>query len=190
MPDHLPSRPTGRLAATPTRPTPSRPSGALTGGNAAASEQLARAQALSEVMGHIVETSKAPPPRRQRGPWVKVSVLVACVALTAYVWLARPAWVFGESVRPLSPREETANTRFALWVLAQRVDAYRATHGALPAQLPDIGDSVPGVSYRRVSASAFELRAIAAGLPVVYTSGERADAFLGSAVTVVRHGGR
>lgn len=189
MPDHPPSRSAGP-PATPPRPTPSRPSGALTGGSAAASEQLARARMLSEVMGHIVETSKAPPPRRQRGPWVKVSVIVVGMALTAYVWLARPPWVFGESARPLSPREQTANTRFALWVLAQRVDAYRAAHGALPARLSDVGDSLPDVSYRRVGASAFELRATGAGAPVVYSSGESADAFLGSAMSVVRHGAR
>lgn len=189
MPDRPPARPSGRAAATPTRPTPSRASTGAPQGHAA-SEQLARAQMLSEVMGHIVETSKAPPPKKTRGPWVQLTVIVVSLAFTAYAWLARPAWLWGEGSRPEPPREARANERFAIWVLAQQIEHYRAARGTLPANLGALGDSVPGVTYRRVDSASFELHGSAAGDPIVYTSGESADAFLVSATSVVRHGAR
>lgn len=191
MSDRPPARPSGRPAATPARPiaTPSRASSGAHAGRAA-SEKLARAQMLSEVMGHIVETSKAPPPKRKRGPWVKVAIIVVCVAFTGYAWLVRPSWLWGDAARPEPPREARANARFAIWVLAQQIEHYRAARGTLPASLGALGDSVPGVAYRALDSATFELRGTAAGDPIVYTSGESADAFLVSATAVVRHGGR
>ena len=193
MPDHPPSRPSGRPAASRTRLTPTpaspRPTAGAKPGSAAA-EQLARSQMLSEVMGHIVETSKAPPPKKKRGPWVQLSVIVVCVAFSAYAWLARPVWLWGDAVRPVPPREARANERFAIWVLAQQIDHFHTARGALPPTLAALGDSVPGVSYRELDSASFELRGTAAGDPIVYTSGESADAFLVSATAVVRHGAR
>lgn len=190
MPDRPPAHRSGRPAATPTHPiaTPRASPGVQRG--TAASEQLARAQMLSEVMGHIVETSKAPPPKKQRGPWVQLSIILACVAFTAYAWLARPAWLWGEATRPEPPREARANERFAIWVLGQQIEHYRVARGTLPTSLGVVGDSVPGVTYRQLDSASFELRGSAAGDPIVYTSGESADAFLVSATSVVRHGGR
>ena len=193
MSDRPPTRPAGRPAAPPTRPTPTAPSSRPTTGarpGSAAAEQLARAQMLSEVMGHIVETSKAPPPKKKRGPWLQLSVIVVGVAFTAYAWLVRPAWLWGDATRPVPPREARANERFAIWVLAEQIDHYRATRGTLPPSLAALGDSVPDVTYRRIDSASFELRGSAAGDAIVYRSGESADAFLVSATSVVRHGGR
>jgi len=108
----------------------------------------------------------------------------------AYAWLARPVWLWGDGARPMPPREARANERFAVWVLGQQIERYRAARGALPPSLAALGDSVPGVRYRQVDSASFELRGSAGGEPIVYTSGESADAFLVSATSVVRHGGR
>jgi hypothetical protein len=72
-----------------------------------------------------------------------------------------------------------------MFLLARRIQSYRATEGALPSSLAAIGSRVPGVSYAVVSDSVFELRAEEGGKPLVLRSDASVSDFLGNAAKIV-----
>jgi hypothetical protein len=141
-------------------------------------------------MDHAVRVQReitAPSPVRA-SPWKKVGVALVCVPLLAfcvYSWWARPAWIWG-AARAVPVVEQDANLRFAMYLLAQRIESYRAAHGALPVSLDALQDSLPGVAYAMLSDSLFELTTSRAGAPIVFRSDDSVDAFLGNATAIVQ----
>lgn len=143
--------------------------------------------ALREVMDHAVRAERA-----NRGPQVvhrgrggQVFAVVACMALltfSAWSFIARPAFIWGASTT-MPVAQEGANARVALFMLAERLRAFRAQAGYYPASLAEIGEQSASIRYRRLSDSLFELRTtLADSSAVVYQSDQPADAFLGNSL--------
>jgi hypothetical protein len=122
---------------------------------------------------------------RARLVWATV-VCVPLIALSAYSWIARPTFIWGPSERSVSAARQDADIRFAMYLLAQRVESYRGTEGPYPATLDALGEQLEGVSYRVISDSVFELRAERDGKPLVFRSNENVDAFLGNSPSVIQ----
>lgn len=122
---------------------------------------------------------------RKRNPAVTFTFLVACWAIIAWIWLARPAFLFGPAEPPPpTPAMEEASLRFAMYLEHRRVEAYRATHGRLPATLAQVGPVEEGVDYQRME-SGFVITGQRAGLTLRLTSVMSADSFLGNSLDVL-----
>ena len=112
--------------------------------------------------------------------------MIPLLALSAYSWIARPAWIWGPPVRPLSSVEQEANLRMAMYLLGMRIDAYREQTGAYPSSLPALGETIPGVVYTQLTDSTFQLRGVAAGQEIVFQSDGSGKEFLGNTLDVIQ----
>lgn len=159
------------------------------GASGALPTDLDRALAVRDVMEHAVKVQReiTAPKRLQRSRARLVLGLVLCVpllALSAYSWIAKPEIIWGPRPHAGVPRRE-ANARVAMFLVAQRLEAHRASEGSYPASLAAIGDGATGLSYRRLTDSTYELRDSTVGRGLVLRSGERPDVFLGNSLRVI-----
>ena len=58
---------------------------------------------------------------------------------------------------PIPPADEHAGLRFATYVQAQQVEAFRQTRGRLPDVLKETGEPLPGMTYERLDARTYRL---------------------------------
>lgn len=148
-----------------------------------------RAMALRDVMDHAVrierENATRSPGRRSRtARRAALIVSVALLGCSAYSLIVRPAFIWGEPFVESRSRAD-ASTRLGMYLLAQRLEAFRTEAGHYPASLGDIGEAVEGVQYALVSDSLFELRSTVDSA-VVLRSNTPIDAFLGNSVSVIQ----
>ena len=149
--------------------------------------------ALRDVMDHAVRMEREMATRsgnrrsRPRGI-VGVAGALALLALSAYSLIARPAFIWGQPYTQ-SPARADASLRFGMYLLAQRLEAFRAEAGQYPSSLGDVGEAVEGVRYTLVADSVFELRS-AADTTVALRSDGAIDAFLGNSVRIIQGGER
>jgi transcriptional repressor NrdR len=68
---------------------------------------------------------------------------------------------------------------------AQRVEAYRASHGRLPRTKQEVGIASDEISYDRPDSLSFELTASIDGQPVSYKSSQPRDRYLAEAMTAL-----
>jgi hypothetical protein len=124
---------------------------------------------VDAIMRREAETAAAKPapePRRKsRAGWLLVTVPIL-LALTAWNVLRMRA-----EPESLSAPEQVAATRFAVYLVAQGIEAYRDSAGTLPPTLAALGADDMGVEYARTD-STYTLRATVAGEVVRYRSGE------------------
>lgn len=151
-----------------------------------------RAAALRDVMDHAVkmqrEVTAATPMRRSRVP--RIVTLLSCIVLiafSAYSLIARPVFIWGEPPR-MDPAHTDASTRLGMYLLAQRVEEFRAEAGEYPASLGDIGEAVEGVRYTLVSDSVFELRSTV-DTTLVLRSDAAVEPFLGNSIERIQRPG-
>jgi len=114
---------------------------------------------------------------RQTG-LIVLSVLMG--AFTAYSWLAKPAFIWGAPVEAPPPAVQEANLRMSMFLFGMRIDKYKMTNRKYPESLDELGDSVRGITYERLSDSTFQLRGRAANHEVVFRNDMRQDEFLGN----------
>ncbi len=114
-------------------------------------------------------------------------LLVALMGTLAWIWIARPASVFGAPSAPvvLTPERAQARARYALFLQRARVEAYRAENGRYPAVLRDAGPVEDGVSYS-ASSKGFVLEHTVNGKILRLDHAMRADSFLGGSLDVLR----
>lgn len=142
--------------------------------------------ALRDVMDHAVrvqrEITQATPMTRPRAP--RTFAIVVCVALigaSAYSLIARPEFIWGRSLRqPDAARQ--ASLRLGLYVLAQRIETFRAEHSRYPVALDELDGRVRGVHYAVISDTIFVLRTVAGGDTAVFRSDQPPATLLGPAV--------
>lgn len=144
-----------------------------------------RALALRDVMAHAVEVEKevhksdAPPGRSPAARVTMLAFSIIGLAFSVYSYVARPEFIWGPQEKSIPEVRRDANLRFTLYLLGQRIRAYRRTNGTLPASLADVGESPRGITYAIVSDTVFELRAMDGAREVVFRSDVRPDEFLG-----------
>ena len=175
----------GTKAPEPVKPIP------LPAGEVAS--ELVKAQVLKEVVESAarftlsVRLAKQMQSYRAR-PIVLAALAIPCLLLGVYTFIARPEWVFGPNPARLAPDQREGHLRFAMFLLAQRLHAYReANGGQLPAALADVGEEWPGIEYRNVDGSMFELRGKDPSTPLlVYRSYDDPTTFAGGSRQFLR----
>jgi hypothetical protein len=151
------------------------------------SDDAQREAALKDVVEgaarftRAVELAKPMGSYRSR-PIVLVVLAAVALAVGLYSLTAKPDWVYGPSPAQTRTAQGEAHIRFAMFLIAQRVNAHRIAHnGELPQSLTEVGEDWPTIIYRKVDASNFELRSVDAAAPgITLRNDEDAVAFLGS----------
>src|SRR5688572_24852244 len=194
QPPPPPPPPSRRSRASQTAPRPSKavPPADDVGADIKAptwahSDDAEREDAIKEVVEvaarftRAVELAKPMASYRSR-PIVLAVLAAAAMAVGLYSLTARPDWVYGPSPAQTRTAQGEAHIRFAMFLIAQRVNAHRvAQNGELPQSLRQIGEDWPTIIYRKVDASVFELRSVDAAAPgITLRNDEDAVAFLGS----------
>ena len=157
-----------------------RPS--TTAARSPAARRDSRASALKDAILHSVgadrefkKKSSVGGSSRQTG---LIVLAVVMGAFSAYSFLAKPAFIWGAPVSAPPAEVQEANLRMSMFLFGMRVDRYKAANRAYPESLEEMGDSIRGISYTRLSDSTFELRGKAAHREVVYRNDMRPDDFL------------
>lgn len=125
------------------------------------------------------------PIKRNQG--ILVGVLLASWALIGWIWIARPALIFGppaESLEP-SPAWREASLRFGLTLQRGRIEEYTVQNGRLPATLEDAGEVEDGIAWERGDSS-YTLTGTDGDLQLVLTDRMAVDSFLGNSLDVLR----
>jgi hypothetical protein len=153
---------------TPARPTPRANVAAL----------------VTEIMEEAKKNAEEPAPSKSR--FVNSYVAAALVfSLCAWAWVAPPAWLVPRPVTAPSREYREASTRVALALHAQRIEAYRASHGRLPRTKQEVGILSEQIDYDRVDSLSFELMSRVDGQPVSYKSSQARDRYLAEAMTAL-----
>lgn len=152
-----------------------------------AARAIARAVALRDVLKHAVAVYKesrkhsGSPASAGTGRIVALALCVPALAFCVYSYVARPQSIWGPKLANVSPVLEDANVRFTMFLLSQRIRSQYATKGTLPASLAGLGAIPPGITYKIVADSVFELRGEVGRQVLVLRSDEPPKAFLGDA---------
>jgi hypothetical protein len=141
-------------------------------------QERLKAAAIREVVEAAERTTRAvqmakPMESYRARPIVLAALAIPALLLCLYTYLARPEWVFGPGpAAALTPRGE-GHLRFATFLVAQRVFAFRDSTGGLPRTLAEVREQWPEIQYRLIDDSRFELRAqVPGGRPIVFRSDE------------------
>lgn len=138
---------------------------------------------LAEVMMDTVAKDAARRPTPQRGTtWTRIATAGVLTLLAGWVWMFPPAFLQPPPPPAPSPERIEAGLRLAVALQAERIYAYRAEARRLPDYLREVGDTLPGLTYRRVDGGSFLLRARAGDVDVQYRSTEPLEVFLGDAI--------
>ena len=137
---------------------------------------------VSEIMEEARKNAEEanPRPSRRFPSWLPAVIMMATCA---WAWIAPPAWLMPQRVTPASREYREASVRVALALHAQRIEAYRSSHGRLPRTKEEVGIPGDDVIYDRVDSLSFELAARVDGQPVSYKSSQPRDRYLAEAMT-------
>lgn len=153
---------------TPARPTPKANVAAL----------------VTEIMEEVKKNAEEPAPSRSRRvPSYLAAGIV--VALCAWAWIAPPAWLVPRPVGPTSREYREASVRVALALHAQRIEAYKSSHGRLPRTKQEVGIAADQIGYSEVDSLTYELTSSVDGQPITYKSSQPRDRYLAEAMTAL-----
>jgi hypothetical protein len=150
---------------TPARPTPKVNVAAL----------------VTEIVEEARKNAEQPAsPKSRRIPsYVSAGVVFA---LCAWAWIAPPSWLVPPPVAAPSRAYRDASARVALALHAQRIEAYRASHGHLPRSKQEVGIASDQIAYERTDSLNFELSSQVDGQAVTYKSSQPRDRYLAEAM--------
>jgi len=158
------------------------------------SELLAAAQAVAanpETAATSPAAASDQPAAKRR---VKPATIVASCAVgwaaVAWVWIAQPAWLFGPKGPPaLTPAQEIAQQRFAVYLTRGRVEAFRSDSGYYPASIAAVGDSEDGVEYHATS-SGYVISSTTGDVHLRLTERTDPGSFLGNSLQLLSRAGQ
>lgn len=116
-----------------------------------------------------------------RKRFLRPTILVLLLAVTAYLAVSPPAWVLPRPLPPPNPQEREAGDRFAIYLQAQRIDHFRSTTGRLPATLAEAGEPMDGIDYLPGSGATYVLQSARDGA-LRYSSTGSFREFLGGSM--------
>jgi hypothetical protein len=153
---------------TPARPTPKVNVAAL----------------ITEIVEEARRNAEEPAPSKSR---VIPSYVAAGLvfALCAWAWVAPPAWLVPRPIAAPSRNYREASTRVALALHAQRVDAFRSSHGYLPRSKQEVGIASDQIVYVVTDSLTFHLSASVDGETITYRSSQPRDRYLAEAMTAL-----
>ena len=153
---------------TPARPTPKVNVAAL----------------VTEIVEEARKNAEVPAPSKSR--FIPSYVAAGLVfAICAWAWIAPPAWLVPRPVAAPSRDYRQASTRVALALHAQRIEAFRVSHGYLPKTKQDVGIASDQIVYQITDSASFELSSRVDGESVTYKSSQPRDRYLAEAMTAL-----
>ncbi|MGE0443426.1 MAG: hypothetical protein AB7L66_05345 [Gemmatimonadales bacterium] len=111
-----------------------------------------------------------PPPEPLWKRYFKPAVAAACFAATAYLQLARPAWLF-PPFQPLVPAATSANVEQLMTAAAMLANRQMQRTGFPIATIEDLGVPLPGVSLIEGGRDTIRLGATVEGVSYLMTAG-------------------
>ena len=143
---------------------------------------------VAALVTEIVEEAKknAEEPTRSKSRFLPSYVAAGLVfGLCAWAWIAPPGWLVPRPVSAPSHEYREASVRVALALHAQRVEAYRASHGRLPRTKQEVGIASDQIAYDQMDSDNFQLTSTVDGLQVSYKSSQPRDRYLAEAMTAL-----
>ena len=154
-------------------------------------DELLKQQLLADVVAHAKRETRAVMLAKvmesyASRPFIVFFIGLVALGITSYSYLTRSEWVFGAPVAVSLAKE--SHLRFAMFLAAQRVSAYRdSTGGYLPQSLQQVGETWPGVTFHASGDTLFELRAPSdSGQVMTLRSDRDARAFVGLSPNALR----
>jgi hypothetical protein len=153
------------VMTTPARPTPKVNVAAL----------------VTEIVEEARKNAQEPAPSKPRTipSYIAAGIVFA---LCAWAWIAPPAWLVPRPIAAPSREYRDASARVALALHAQRIEAYRASHGHLPRSKQEVGIASDQIGYERTDSLNFELSSQVDGAAVTYKSSQPRDRYLAEAM--------
>lgn len=143
--------------------------------HAPASSAQETADAVKAVLDHTAQKEKAqrekPAPKKQPKWMLPLGANLGVLAL--YLLIAPPSFIVLDPIEAPAAQEQVRGLQMAMFMQAQRIEAYRIENGELPARLEDAGSPTPGVEYRLVGSGTYQLVGVAADEALVYDSAEQ-----------------
>ena len=134
-------------------------------------DEVLRDQALREVMRDGAY-------RRPRSS-LRAHIVATVLAITAFAaWILPVPGLRPDIPFPIAPTAEQAGLRFATYVQAQQIEAFRQTRGRLPDVLQETGEPLPGMTYERLDARTFRLGGATERSSVSWVSSDSLSALL------------
>lgn len=155
-------------------------------------EPSAEKRALLEAYEAALQQPTRPasgPPRRRTFGFLTLVCVVALVAIGAWLYKARPDWVFERGMPPQSPALREASLRLAMATQYQRIERFRDSAGHLPARLSDVGPAAGSLTYTTTQFGGFVLEGSDSALQLTLRSEDSLRAFVGNSYEVVSRRG-
>src|ERR1051325_6998717 len=155
-------------------------------------DEFARLSLVKEVVEDAVAfefaVAQAKPMVSWRSRPIVLSVIALfSVAIAGYSVWQKPEWVYGPEPARIERATAEANVRFGMFLAAQRVRAYQAEHGQLPATLAAAGQTWPEITYFAEDTTTFEIRSsVVPTQPIVFRSNASLIDFLGTSRQALR----
>jgi len=122
-------------------------------------------------------------PRKRR-----LGVLILLGTAGLIILALQPMWLVGPKALPVEPPPvAAASLRLALVRQWSQIVEFARTRGRLPANLAEMGDSVPGIGFERTGEGAFRLTGHAGDSMIVLHSTDSIPAFLGQSIGIIRN---
>jgi len=139
---------------------------------------------VTEIMEEAKKNAEVPAPSapRRLPSYVAAGIVFA---MCAWAWIAPPEWLVPRPVAAPSREYREASTRIALALHAQRIEAYRASHGRLPRTKQEVGIGSDDIAYERTDSLTFALTSRVDGQPLTYKSTQPRDRYLAEAMTAL-----
>jgi hypothetical protein len=113
------------------------------------------------------------------------SSVVVLVLVGAYLWIAKPEWLFPSAAQPESAAVREASLRIGVATAAQHVRRFQTKTGRLPETLVEAGVSAQGISYQRLGSDQYQLGAEEGELHVTFASQDSLPTFVGRSFEVI-----
>jgi hypothetical protein len=145
---------------------------------------------LRDAVRHSVqierEAALAMIPKRSRAKPIALGLLlVLAAAFSAWSFVAKPAFIWGAGVTPISPERTEASARLAMYLQARRLDLYREREGEYPEALATVGGET-SLGYQRATDTSFVLTITIGGTRLELASGSDREAFLGNSRELIQ----
>ena len=139
---------------------------------------------VTEIVEEARKNAEEPAPPGSRAAFSYVAAGLV-IGMCAWAWIAPPTWLVPRPVAAPSRDYREASARVALALHAQRIEAYRASHGRLPGTKQEVGIASDQIVYDRTDSLNFELVSRVDGQPVTYKSSQPRDRYLAEAMTAL-----
>ncbi|HET7109386.1 MAG TPA: hypothetical protein VFI41_00825 [Gemmatimonadales bacterium] len=151
-------------------------------------EKRALLKAYEAALQQPARPANGPPPKRAVGILTVVSVL-ALLAIGAWLYAARPDWIFARGMPSQSPALREASLRLAMAMQYERIEQYRDSAGHLPARLSDLGAATGNLTYTTTQFGGFVLEGSDSTLQLTLRSDDSLRTFVGNSYEIVSRRG-